>query len=82
MINLIANDKSLTFEAVSGMYDGSMVSYHPDMEWLMWKDDNTYMPISFNSEFMKTKWRLLEGAGVVLVEIPLFSTGLVCCVLS
>jgi hypothetical protein len=41
MIDLITNDKTLTFEAVNGMYDGSMVSYHPDMEWLMWKDNNT-----------------------------------------
>lgn len=80
MIDLIQKDKELIFEAVSGMYDGSIVQYHEDMQWLMWKDGNTYLPISFNKEFMGTKWKLLSTVYMLQIDVPLMDYGKSYCV--
>lgn len=77
MIDLIQKDKELIFEAVSGMYDGSIIAFHDDMQWLMWLDDsiNTYLPITLNAEFMKTKWKLLSNVYVLKIDCPLVKCG-------
>jgi len=75
MIDLISKDSKLVFEAVTGLYNGNTVALHEDLEWLMWKDDNTYFPISFNSAFMETKWKLLSTVHMLQVNVPLFDSG-------
>lgn len=74
MVDIITCDKYLIFEAVNGIYDGGIVSYNDHMEWLMWKDDNTYIPISFNGEFMKTKWRILKMEYAYVINVPIIDS--------
>lgn len=75
MINLIQKDKDLIFEAVSGMYDGSIIAFHENQQMLMWKDYNTYLQVTLNDEFLKTKWKLLSTVYVVKVDMPFMNVG-------
>lgn len=74
MLDFIKSENGLYFRAISGKYCGQIVSFHDAMQWLMWKDDNTYIPISFNNEFMKTKWRLLEMQHAYVINAPIIDS--------
>jgi hypothetical protein len=81
MIDLISRDKKLSFEAVSGMYDGSIVKFHDAMQWLMWKlDDNDYDLIRIDNDFIHTKWKVLSKVYAFQVNIPLMNIGKIYCV--
>jgi len=79
MIDLISKDKELIFEAVSGMYDGGIIAFHEDQQMLMWKDYDTYLQVTLNNEFLKTKWRLLSTVCIFRVDLPLINVGKIYC---
>jgi len=35
MIDLISKDKYIHFEAVTGIYDGEIISFNQDLNWLI-----------------------------------------------
>jgi hypothetical protein len=74
VIDLISNSKDLNFEAITGIYDGRIVSFNENMNWLMWTKNNSYEPISLNNDFMNTMWKVLSPSFVAKIDnVPTFA---------